>query len=152
MAIEARMEGSRAAFADIHHTGINVSGASVNPARSLGPAVVNNNYVPEFWIYFIGPTFGAMVAASIHGLLKALAYESANPGQDGDGMEYYRLVPPPPPPPPPMPVDDYKFKGPGYMMTTTTTPPRPVHYRTNIRGRKDDDERTLLEDMYYPKF
>lgn len=103
--------------------------------------------MPEFWIYFIGPTLGAVVAASIHGLLKALAYQSANPGQDGDGMKYYRLVPPPTPPP--MPFGDYKFKGPGNMMTTTT--PRPVHYRTNIRGRKDDDERTLLEDMYYPK-
>jgi hypothetical protein len=74
------------------HAGINVSGASVNPARSLGPAVVNNNYVPEFWIYFIGPTLGAATAAGIRHLLKALAYQTANPGQDGDGIEYYRVV------------------------------------------------------------
>lgn len=74
------------------HAGINVSGASVNPARSLGPAVVNNNYVPEFWIYFIGPTLGAAISAGIRHLLKSLAYQTANPGQDGDGIEYFRVV------------------------------------------------------------
>ncbi|KAK2614657.1 hypothetical protein N8I77_001463 [Diaporthe amygdali] len=76
----------------IHLVGINVSGASVNPARTLGPAVVNNNYVSEFWIYFIGPTLGAAIAAGIRHLLKALAYQTANPGQDSDGMEYFRVV------------------------------------------------------------
>lgn len=74
--------------------GINVSGASVNPARSLGPAIINGNFVPEFWIYFVGPTLGASVAATIYGLMKALGYQTANPGQDGDGIEYYRVVPP----------------------------------------------------------
>ncbi|KAI3395604.1 hypothetical protein diail_1042 [Diaporthe ilicicola] len=76
----------------IHLVGINISGASVNPARTLGPAVVNNNYVSEFWIYFIGPTLGAAIAAGIRHLLKAMAYETANPGQDGDGVEYFRVV------------------------------------------------------------
>ncbi|KAH8780138.1 aquaporin-like protein [Diaporthe sp. PMI_573] len=76
----------------IHLVGINISGASVNPARSLGPAVVNNSYVSEFWIYFIGPTLGAAIAAGIRHLLKALAYQTANPGQDGDGIEYFRVV------------------------------------------------------------
>lgn len=75
-------------------TGINVSGASVNPARTLGPAVVNNSFVPEIWIYFVGPTLGATIAAGVHWLLTALAYQSANPGQDGDGIQFYRVVPP----------------------------------------------------------
>lgn len=75
-------------------SGINVSGASVNPARTLGPALVNANVVPEFWIYFLGPTLGAALGAGVHWLLTALAYQTANPGQDGDGMEYYRVVPP----------------------------------------------------------
>lgn len=74
--------------------GINVSGASVNPARSFGPAVVNGNFVPEFWIYFVGPFLGATIGAGVYGLLKAMGYQTANPGQDGDGMEYYRVVPP----------------------------------------------------------
>lgn len=78
----------------IHLIGINVSGASVNPARTLGPALVNGSYVPEMWIYFVAPTLGAAMAAGVHGLLKALAYQTANPGQDGDGMEYYRVMPP----------------------------------------------------------
>lgn len=74
------------------YAGINISGASVNPARTLGPAVVNNNYVSEFWIYFIGPTLGAAIAAGIRHLLKALAYQTANPGQNGDGIEFFRVV------------------------------------------------------------
>lgn len=74
--------------------GINVSGASVNPARSFGPAVINGSFVPEFWIYFVGPTIGATIAAGVYGLMKAMGYQTANPGQDGDGMDYYRVVPP----------------------------------------------------------
>lgn len=54
--------------------------------------MVNNNYVSEFWIYFIGPTLGAAIAAGIRHLLKALAYQTANPGQDGDGIEFFRVV------------------------------------------------------------
>lgn len=74
--------------------GINVSGASVNPARTFGPAIVNGNFVSEFWIYFVGPTLGASIAAAIYGVMRAIGYQTANPGQDGDGMEYYRVVPP----------------------------------------------------------
>lgn len=76
----------------IHLVGINVSGASVNPARTLGPALVNNHFVPEFWIYFVGPVLGATAAAAAYGLMKAMGYESANAGQDGDGLAFYRVV------------------------------------------------------------
>lgn len=40
------------------------SGASMNPARSLGPAVFTGLWV-HIWIYVIGTTLGAVTAASI---------------------------------------------------------------------------------------
>jgi aquaporin Z len=38
-----------------------ISGASMNPARSLAPAVVSGN-VSAVWIYLLAPTVGALVA------------------------------------------------------------------------------------------
>lgn len=71
--------------------GINYTGTSVNPARTMGPAVVNNHYVSYIWIFFVGPCLGAVLAAGLYLLLKAMGYESANPGQDDDGMNIYRI-------------------------------------------------------------
>jgi aquaporin Z len=38
------------------------SGTSMNPARSFGPAVVAHD-LPVMWIYLLGPTLGAILAA-----------------------------------------------------------------------------------------
>lgn len=58
----------------------------------MGVAVVNNNYVDEIWIFFVGPILGAIIAAGLYHLLKAMGYETANPGQDDDGLGFYRIV------------------------------------------------------------
>lgn len=131
----------------IHLTGINVSGASVNPARSLGPAVVNRHFVPEFWIYFIAPTIGAIISVGVHWLLNALAYQTANPGQDGDGIEFYRVVAPKPSPD----SDSYSINKDSYVNNPSYTNfPRTVMTRLPSTQRqvigKEEDEANLLQE------
>jgi len=50
----------------IHIVGINVTGVSVNPARSLGPAIVgaatNPAALGQVWLFIIAPLIGAAVA------------------------------------------------------------------------------------------
>jgi aquaporin Z len=45
----------------IHFAAIPFSGSSVNPARSLGPALVGDQW-HAFWIYVVGPAAGAVIA------------------------------------------------------------------------------------------
>ena len=47
--------------------GAPLTGASMNPARSLGPALFSNN-MGTYWIYVVGPLLGALVAALVYKL------------------------------------------------------------------------------------
>ena len=54
----------------IHILGIGLTGTSVNPARSFGPAVVaaingNSAAIGCLWVFIVGPLLGAAVAALI---------------------------------------------------------------------------------------
>ncbi len=50
-------------LAVIHIVGIQVTGVSVNPARSLGPAVfVGGTAISQLWLFFAGPLIGAALA------------------------------------------------------------------------------------------
>ncbi|CAN8102683.1 unnamed protein product [Discula destructiva] len=137
----------------IHLVGINVSGASINPARTLGPAFVNGSYVPEIWIYIVGPTLGAALAAGVHRLLTALAYQRANPGQDGDGMEYYRVVPPRASSSDSSDFKSSSFAGSFPQAAVTRVPGGGATISRRVSG-KEDDEITLIhqghgDDEYF---
>ena len=52
----------------IHVAGIPISGASVNPARALGPALVSGE-LGSIWIYLTAPFLGAIVGWGAYRLL-----------------------------------------------------------------------------------
>ncbi len=51
----------------IHLAALTVSGSSVNPARTLGSAIVGNRY-DDVWIYLVGPLIGAVLGWALYRL------------------------------------------------------------------------------------
>ncbi|MGA2914313.1 MAG: aquaporin Z [Methanoregula sp.] len=53
-------------LAIIHMVGIPITGTSVNPARSLGPAlIVGGTALSQLWVFIIAPVIGALIAAVV---------------------------------------------------------------------------------------
>ncbi|HEU4916577.1 MAG TPA: aquaporin [Acidimicrobiia bacterium] len=54
----------------VHIAGIPFSGASVNPARSFGPAVVSGSSeaLEQLWVYIVFPLVGGLLAWGLHRL------------------------------------------------------------------------------------
>jgi aquaporin Z len=47
----------------IHITGIHITGTSVNPARSLGPALlVGGQAMSQVWLFLLVPSIGGIAA------------------------------------------------------------------------------------------
>jgi len=50
----------------IHLVGIHYTGTSVNPARSIAPAVFQGGVaLSQLWVFIVGPFVGAAIAALI---------------------------------------------------------------------------------------
>ncbi len=59
----------------VHILGIGLTGTSVNPARSFGPAVValltgNTAPINALWVFIVGPFVGAALAAIVYNFLE----------------------------------------------------------------------------------
>ena len=60
----------------VHILGIGLTGTSVNPARSIGPAIVaaiagNTAPLGSLWVFIVGPLVGAALAAGVYKALEA---------------------------------------------------------------------------------
>lgn len=49
----------------IHLVGIHFTGTSVNPARSIGPAIFAPGALENVWIFIVGPMVGAVLSAIV---------------------------------------------------------------------------------------
>ena len=46
-----------------------LTGAMMNPARAFGPQLVANTWTHHWWVWYVGPFAGAVIAASLYELL-----------------------------------------------------------------------------------
>jgi aquaporin Z len=58
----------------IHLVGIPITNTSVNPARSIGPALFVGGWaLQQLWLFIVAPLIGAAVAAGIYGVVRVPA-------------------------------------------------------------------------------
>ncbi len=56
----------------IHLVGIPVTNTSVNPARSIGPAVFVGGWaLSQLWLFIVAPIIGAAIAAAVYGIVRS---------------------------------------------------------------------------------
>jgi aquaporin Z len=62
-----------------------ISGASMNPARTLGPDIVANDY-DGWWVYLAGPALGALLAVALIALVRGLPGSKERQAAEGDAL------------------------------------------------------------------
>ncbi|HEV3134656.1 MAG TPA: aquaporin [Acidimicrobiia bacterium] len=62
-----------------------ISGASMNPARSLGPDIVANDFT-GWWVYAFAPLIGATIAVMLVGLVRGLPDKEEREAAEGGAL------------------------------------------------------------------
>jgi aquaporin Z len=62
-----------------------ISGASMNPARSLGPDIVSTDFT-GWWVYVLGPVLGAAIAVMVIGLVRGLPDKEEREAAEGGAL------------------------------------------------------------------
>jgi len=66
-----------------------ISGASMNPARTLGPDIVSLDF-HGWWIYVIGPVVGAAIAVLLIGLVRGMPDQEEREAAEGGALPIER--------------------------------------------------------------
>jgi aquaporin Z len=62
-----------------------ISGASMNPARSLGPDIVSTDFT-GWWVYVLGPVIGAAIAVAIIAAVRGLPNKQEREAAQGGAL------------------------------------------------------------------
>ncbi|KAK4702543.1 hypothetical protein P7C70_g3682, partial [Phenoliferia sp. Uapishka_3] len=65
-----------------HLASIGYTGAGINPARTLGPAVILLTFPSNTWVYYVGQIMGSFAAAIVYVIFKHLDYSEVVAGID----------------------------------------------------------------------
>lgn len=69
----------------VHIFGIGLTGTSVNPARSFGPALfAGGDALSDLWVFIVGPFVGAAIAALVYKFLESGQPEKAAPSKSSN--------------------------------------------------------------------
>ncbi|OLT33237.1 aquaporin [Actinomadura sp. CNU-125] len=73
------------ALTTVHLVGIPITGTSVNPARSLGPALIaGGSALSQVWLFIVAPLIGGAIAAVAHEWLERPTKETPLPPPDSN--------------------------------------------------------------------
>jgi aquaporin Z len=84
----------------VHLMGIPLTGTSVNPARSLGPALIlEGDAIRQVWVFILAPLVGGALAALLHNFIYPSTEPEVRtdvaepvPGDEGEGPDAIVLV------------------------------------------------------------
>ena len=72
----------------VHLVGVPIDGTSVNPARSLGPAlIVGGTPLNQVWLFLVAPLVGSVLAAGLHLLFHPVAELDVPAAEDEAGPD-----------------------------------------------------------------